>query len=61
MIERLLEPGSTELPTCECGKEMYLAKTESKSPDTHLKIFECPACRREMRLMVWSAEEIAAR
>ena len=58
MIERLLEPNSTELPNCHCGSEMKLARTERKSPDSQLKIFACPACQREMRLMVWG-EDIA--
>jgi len=53
MIERLLEPGSTELPACQCGREMTLARLEAKADDTRLKIFECSACGREMRLMVW--------
>jgi hypothetical protein len=55
MIERLLEPGSTELPACQCGCEMTLARLEAKADDTRLKIFECSACGREMRLMVWGA------
>jgi hypothetical protein len=56
MIERLLEPGSTERPLCNCSKEMILVRTEVKSADTQLRIFECPSCKREMRLMVWSDE-----
>jgi hypothetical protein len=53
MIERLLEPDSTELPYCHCGTEMFLANTDRTQQDAHLKTFECAACGREMRLMVW--------
>lgn len=55
MIERLLEPDSTELPYCHCGSEMFLANTDCTRQDAHLKTFECAACGREMRLMVWGA------
>jgi hypothetical protein len=60
MIEGLLEPGSTEGPLCNCNKEMILVRTEMKSADTQLRIFECPSCKREMRLMVWIDEADAA-
>ena len=53
MIERLLEPGSKELPECQCGETMTLTRTETASSDTSRKIFHCDACGREMRLMVW--------
>jgi hypothetical protein len=54
MIERVLELGSTETPACQCGVDMELIATESRSFDTRLKIFRCPDCQHEMRLMVWS-------
>lgn len=57
MIERLLEPGSTDLPVCECGRHMPLGKTEVRSADTSLKIFQCSPCVREMRLMVWNEQD----
>ena len=60
MIERVLEPGSTELPGCKCGADMTLERVERKPNDTELKIFRCPSCRHEMRLMVWSEETVDA-
>ena len=57
MIERLLEPGSTAVPTCRCGTEMVFAKIESRSTDTMIKFFACNSCGHEMRLMVWSDGE----
>ena len=57
-IEDVLAPGSIEMPDCQCGVEMRLSKSEviEKSPDTEVRIYECPACRHEMRLMVWSEQ-----
>ena len=55
-IERWLDVGSTDLPACKCGSEMDLADTQAKENDTLLKIFLCPSCRHEMRVMVWSEE-----
>jgi hypothetical protein len=54
MIERLLEPGSTELPDCPCGKQMRLEQTQIATNDTEIRIFQCPGCKRELRLTVWS-------
>jgi len=59
MIERLLDPDSTELPTCQCGSEMMLKTIERRTADSHLKIFACANCEREMRLMVWNTEPAA--
>ena len=55
-IERWLERGAADLPTCKCGSEMDLAETVEKTNDTQLRIFLCPSCRHEMRVMVWSEE-----
>jgi hypothetical protein len=59
-FERLLVPGCTELPTCQCGKEMDIARTHSvpESTETHIRVYSCPACRRELRLTVWGAEQM---
>jgi hypothetical protein len=55
LIEHLLEPGSTALPDCRCGKQM---KIFSYSPLSHrngatIRIYRCAACNHEMRLTVW--------
>jgi hypothetical protein len=63
-IERLLVPGSTELPACHCGDEMRIASLDPapQSSDAHIRIYKCPSCAREMRLTVWSGGlEIVAR
>ena len=53
MLERLLEPESTELPNCACGKVMTLERTQRANSDTEIKIFGCSSCDRELRLTVW--------
>jgi hypothetical protein len=53
-FERLLLPGSTEMPDCQCGAEMRLARSEPKSPDTEVRVYECFVCKREFRLMTWT-------
>ena len=55
MLERLLEPGSTEAPTCICNGEMRLARTEAADRDTEIRIFQCPNCEHELRLTVWNS------
>jgi predicted SprT family Zn-dependent metalloprotease len=52
-FERLLLPGSTEMPDCQCGTEMRLVRSERKSPNTEVRIYECFMCKRELRLMTW--------
>ena len=59
MIERLLEPNSTELPTCQCGSEMRLRTVERRTADSQLKVFSCADCEREMRLMMWTSDVAA--
>jgi hypothetical protein len=56
-FERLLVPGCTELPACRCGKEMHVARTRSLAgkSDTHIRVYDCPACHHEMHLTVWGA------
>jgi hypothetical protein len=55
-IERLLEPGSIEIPLCRCGAEMRLANGERPvaTHETEIRIFRCPVCEHELRLTVWS-------
>ena len=57
MLERLLEPGSTETPNCMCSSVMRLARTEATDRDTEIRIFQCPKCEHELRLTVWNAVE----
>jgi hypothetical protein len=57
MLERLLEPGSTETPNCMCNSIMRLARTEAADRDTEIRIFQCPKCEHELRLTVWTAIE----
>jgi hypothetical protein len=53
--ERLLVPGSTELPECRCGEEMQIARDEpSARTDAEIRVYKCPLCQHEMRLTVWS-------
>jgi hypothetical protein len=51
-FERLLVPGSTELPECRCGKEMQIASIDRlpERNDAHIRVYNCPACHHEMRL-----------
>jgi hypothetical protein len=59
-FERLLVPGCTELPACRCGTEMHIARTNSLAgkSDTHIRVYDCPACHHEMRLTVWGANPV---
>jgi len=55
-FEKLLAPGSTELPDCRCGTEMHLFRVKPFG-DTEIRIFRCDACHHEFQLMVWSTPE----
>jgi hypothetical protein len=57
-FERLLVPGSTELPECHCGSEMRIASLNPipESSDAQIRIYKCPSCTREMRLTVWASD-----
>ena len=59
--ERLLVPGSTELPECRCGKEMQLTRIDAlpDRADAQIRIYHCPACQHEMRLTIWAGELLA--
>jgi hypothetical protein len=56
MFERLLEPGCTESPACQCGGEMQVAVIESlpEGSDAAVRVYRCSGCQREMRLTVWA-------
>jgi hypothetical protein len=67
MFERLLEPGCTESPACQCGADMEIASIEvlPEGSDAAIRVYRCGECDREMRLTVWatllpSAEETPA-
>jgi hypothetical protein len=62
-FERLLVPGSTELPECRCGEEMKVARYERLPDqiDTHIRIYICPICGHEMRLTVWADDLLPCR
>jgi hypothetical protein len=59
-FERFLEPGVTELPECRCGREMHIANVDSSPErnDTHIRVYDCPACQHEMRLTVWGTDAV---
>ena len=56
-IERLLVPGSTELPACHCGDDMRIASHDPipEKGDAVIRIYKCLLCTREMRLTVWAS------
>jgi hypothetical protein len=55
-FERLLVPGCTESPTCQCGEEMDVATIEMlpEGSDAAVRVYRCNRCHREMRLTVWA-------
>lgn len=55
-FERLLAPGSTEKPDCQCGAEMRLVRVThaDQAPAAEIRVYQCPACERELRLTVWA-------
>ena len=55
-LENLLAPGSTELPDCRCGAEMYLVEAKPQG-ESEIRIFKCGACHHEFQLMVWRKAE----
>jgi hypothetical protein len=54
-FERLLEPGSIDLPECRCGNEMHFANVvfPPNETTTHVRVYVCGACEHQMRLTVW--------
>ena len=54
-VERLLEPGCTDMPECRCGKEMHFAQIVFLPDDTktHVRVYACASCDHQMRLTVW--------
>jgi hypothetical protein len=62
MFERLLEPGCTESPWCQCGGEMRVSAIEMlpEGSDAAVRVYRCDECRREMRLTVWASPPLQA-
>ena len=56
-FEKLLAPGSTELPDCRCGAEMHLFAAKPCGHETEIRIFRCEICHHEFQLMVWKPNE----
>jgi hypothetical protein len=54
-FERLLVPGSTELPECRCGSEMEVIKSVAIGPDGKLRTYRCPQCEHGLRLTTWAS------
>lgn len=54
-IERVLVPGSADLPDCRCGSEMDLIALENvgNQSEAETRVYRCARCERELRLMVW--------
>jgi hypothetical protein len=52
---------NTELPECRCGKKMRTATADPLlgRRETHIRIYDCPACHHEMRLTVWGADALS--
>src|SRR6476660_1713369 len=48
-FERLLVPGCTESPTCQCGEEMDVATIEMlpEGSDAAVRVYRCSGCYRE--------------
>jgi hypothetical protein len=61
-VERLLEPGCTDLPECRCGKKMHFAHTVFLPDETtaHIRVYACTSCDHQMRLTVWDSGDTAA-
>ena len=56
-MKTVLAPGSNQTPTCLCGQEMRLRRTETHpaAEDTEVRRYNCNACDHEMRVMVFKS------
>ena len=51
VVERLLKSKSIEFPACQCGGKMAIERIELiPDSDARFHIYQCPYCRRELRL-----------
>jgi hypothetical protein len=60
-LECVSVAGRADSPECRCGKKMHSAGIESlpERGDTHIRIYNCPACHHEMRVTVWGADVLS--
>jgi hypothetical protein len=56
-MNSVLEPGSKQMPTCMCGHEMRLRRTDPHpaAEDTEVRRYNCATCDHEMRVMVFKS------
>jgi hypothetical protein len=60
-LDRVLVPGSTEVPNCRCGTEMLLiAVVPVEGGESEVRIFRCRPCSHELRLTIWRSDVSAA-
>jgi hypothetical protein len=60
-LERVLVPGSAELPSCRCSAEMHLLDIVMvQGGDSEVRIFRCRDCGHELRLTIWRSDVSAA-
>jgi len=60
-LDRVLVPGSTEVPNCRCGTEMHLiAGVPVEGGESEVRIFRYRACSHELRLTIWRSDVSAA-
>ena len=54
LLKRILLPGFTEMPECRCGQPMHAVRVEPtpQGGGAHIRVYNCPGCRHEMRLNV---------
>ena len=56
-LDRVLVPGSTEVPNCRCGTEMHLiAVVPVQGGESEVRIFRCRDCGHELRLTIWRSD-----
>lgn len=55
-FERIIVPGSKELPDCQCGAQMRFVQSRRSDPasEIEVRVYKCSACDHELRLTVWA-------
>ena len=60
-LDRVLVPGSTDVPNCRCSAEMHLIDVVPvEGGDSEVRIFRCRDCGHELRLTIWHNDVSAA-
>jgi hypothetical protein len=60
-LDRVLVPGSTDVPNCRCSTEMRLiAVVPVQGDESEIRIFRCRDCGHELRLTIWGSDVSAA-